>query len=175
MNFCGNKPIHGDKIKACKPDLVYAMRKRIFSKTHRVLVGIDPGKITGFAVYSRLDKKLLQVESYAIHEALEEVKFVRNTYGIDILVRFEDARQRQYLPKEKNNSEYRGKLMGAGSIQRDCTIWEDFLKGNGIDYEMVPPSSGMTKWSEEYFRKVTAWQKRTSNHARDAAVLVFHK
>ena len=31
----------------------------------------------------------------------------------------------------------------------------------------------MTKWSAEVFADMTGWKGRTSNHARDAALLVY--
>jgi hypothetical protein len=65
--------------------------------------------------------------------------------------------------------------MGAGSVKRDCAIWEDFCRDLGIDYIPVPPQAGLTKWPADYFNKVTGWKGRTSDHARDAALLVYGK
>lgn len=151
-----------------------ALRFRIVTKQHRILVGIDPGVSTGFAVWDRPASNLLRVETRKIHAAMEEIPKLFQRYNrSQILVRVEDARQRQWLPRERNNSEYRGKLMGAGSVMRDCRIWDDYLKSLKIDYEMIPPAAGSTKWSEEYFRKLTKFVGRCSSHGRDAAVLVF--
>ena len=63
--------------------------------------------------------------------------------------------------------------MGAGSVKRDCQIWEDFLRAHGIKYEMVAPHQGATKWTADTFARITGYTGRTSNHGRDAAVLVF--
>jgi hypothetical protein len=94
---------------------------------------------------------------------------------VELQIVFEDARKRQWLPREKNLSEYRGKLMGAGSVKRDCEIWEEFCENYDIPYTAVPPRKGLTKWDAETFNKMTGWQGRTSNHARDAALLVWGK
>ena len=83
---------------------------------------------------------------------------------------FEDARHRTWFGKDKNIS---AKLQGAGSIKRDCSIWEDFLQDYEIPFRAVPPQKGCTKWTEEYFKMVTGWKGKTSSHSRDAAVLVF--
>ena len=88
---------------------------------------------------------------------------------------FEDAKQRQYLPPEATLSDYRGKLMGAGSVKRDSAIWREFCSFWGIPYVAVAPRAGMTKWDAKYFAKVTGWTGRTSEHARDAALLVFQR
>ena len=60
-------------------------------------------------------------------------------------------------------------------IKRDSKIWEDFCKENDIEYRMVAPKNNMTKVSKEYFNKITGWTKQTTDHARDAAMMVFGK
>ena len=136
--------------------------------------GIDPGKHTGVAMYDGV--QLVEVATVPVHRALQMVASfveVAQANGIPVRVVFEDARKRRWLPKERNVSEYRGRLMGAGSVERDCTIWEDFLKDLGVDYVAQAPRAGMTKLSAEAFARLTGWKGRTSNHARDAAMLVY--
>ncbi len=65
------------------------------------------------------------------------------------------------------------KQQGAGSVKRDCKIWEDFLTDLDIPFEMVAPRKGMTKYSAAAFKKLTGYEGKTSEHARDAAMLVF--
>lgn len=136
--------------------------------------GIDPGEHTGVAMYD--GSQLVEVTTVQIHRALQMVASfveVAQANGIPVKVVFEDARKRRWLPSEKNASEYRGRLMGAGSVKRDCTIWEDFLKDLGVDFIAQAPRAGMTKLSPESFARLTGWKGRTSNHARDAAMLVY--
>ena len=80
--------------------------------------------------------------------------------------RVEDARKRKHF---KNFGKER--LQGAGSIKRDCTIWEDFLKDGGFHFEMLIP--GRTKMQPDQFARITGISTRTSNHARDAGCLCF--
>ena len=136
------------------------------------LIGIDCGKHTGIAVWDTDTQKFIRLETMPIHKALFFVYDLRQVYPTP-RVYFEDARQRKWLPKDASSSEYRGHLMGAGSVKRDAVIWQDALTDWGIPFEMVPPRPGMTKWTDETFRNVTGWKGRTSNHARDAALLVF--
>lgn len=102
---------------------------------------------------------------------MDTIKRYHTIYGSTLLVRFEDAR------KIKNRKFFKDKgpnaLQGAGSIKRDCHIWEDFLKDNNITYQAVGPLNGLTKLSSEVFQKVTGWTQQTNNHARDAAMLVY--
>lgn len=138
-------------------------------------IGIDPGKNTGIAVWDTEAQSFVVLDTVLIHVALMYVWSRKFDYNWDIRVYFEDARKRQYLPRERNASEYRGKLMGAGSVKRDSVIWQDALTDWGIPFTMVPPRAGATKWDADTFRRVTGYTGRTSNHARDAALLVFQR
>jgi hypothetical protein len=135
-------------------------------------IGLDPGKNTGIAVWNTNTQHFELLDTVPIHKAMEIVK--EWEYPVrSVRVYFEDARQRQYLPRERNASEYRGKLMGAGSVKRDSVIWQDALTDWGIPFTMVPPRAGATKWTADTFRRITGYTGRTSNHARDAALLVY--
>lgn len=143
-----------------------------------IYIGIDPGENTGMAVWDSASRSFLEVATLPLWEALEQVK--RWHYAcllapvqVDLLVVFEDARQRTWFAPERNRSEYRGKLMGAGAAKRDSKIWEEFLEGQHIPFRAQGPRPGGTKWNKEYWYQVTGWKGRTSEHARDAALLVM--
>lgn len=129
-------------------------------------IGIDPGKHTGLAVWDASKKAFLDVQTLLIHQAMDTILF-HHRKGDGIFVFFEDARLRRWYTGDRE------KLQGAGSVKRDCTIWEDFLQDYGIQYRAVAPHRGQTKLTEDYFKALTGWGRRTSNHARDAAMLVF--
>lgn len=134
-------------------------------KKYRFYIGIDPGVQTGISLWDRNEKKLGIVSSMKIHEAMKVVEL----WNLDIVkVRVEDARQRKWFGKSS-----REVLQGAGSIKRDCKIWEDFLTDLGIDFEMVAPKNNKTKLTAEAFKKITGYGQKTNEHARDAASLVF--
>lgn len=134
-----------------------------------IWIGIDTGTHTGLAVWDDTKQQLVSLETLSIHRAMARVLTLS---AEDVMVVFEDARQRTWFGKDKNTY---AKLQGAGSIKRDCSIWEDFLTDYEIPFRAVPPHKGSTKWSEEYFKMVTGWTGKSSNHSRDAAVLVFGK
>lgn len=151
-----------------------ARKLRLLIRDYDLIVGIDPGVDTGFAEWDKRYKKLLLVETYKIHQALDRARKWSQLVNLDrVLVRVEDARLRKWLPKEKSNVEYRGRLQGAGSVKRDSKIWEDFLTELGVDFEMLGPRPGLTKWSEAYFKQVTGWTGKTDNHGRDAAANIY--
>lgn len=132
-----------------------------------ICIGIDPGTHTGMAVWDSKEGKFLSLETLPIHRAMVEVMNLR--IGREILVVFEDARQRKWYGKGNTNA----KLQGAGSVKRDCSIWEDFCKDYGIPFRAIPPVKGATKITPEYFKLISHYQGRTSEHSRDAAMLVI--
>ena len=138
-------------------------------KVNKILIGIDVGVNTGVALYDCENKKLVFVSTMKIHQAMANV-ILQYTQSKDILVRFEDARLRKWF-----GNAGREQLQGAGSIKRDSLIWEDFLTDFNIPFEAVAPKNNLTKMTAEYFKKLTGYTKRTSEHSRDAAMLVFGK
>ena len=142
------------------------------------LLGIDPGAHTGFAVWDTASRSFREVATLPLWKALEETKRLQAeaaANGTRFAVVFEDARQRTWFPKERNAAEYRGHLMGAGAAKRDAAIWEEFLTDQGIPFTAQKPRPGQTKWNADYWSKLTGWTGRTSEHARDAALLVFQR
>ena len=134
-----------------------------------ICIGIDPGTHTGVAVWDTREGKFLSLETLPIHRAISKVGFIAEIHKGQIQVVFEDARQRTWFGKGDTNAE----AQGAGSVKRDCSIWEDFCKDYGIPYWAKPPVKGATKVSAEYFKMISHYQERTSEHSRDAAMLVI--
>ena len=139
----------------------------------RLFCGIDPGVNTGVAVWDSERMCFLVVATVTIVEAMKIVKDYTDKGDVTIVT--EDARKRKWLPREKSYSEFKGRAMGAGSVMRDSKIWQEFAEFYKIPIELRPPRPGMTKWNADYWAKVTGWKGRTSEHARDAALLVFQR
>ena len=139
-------------------------------KQSKYAIGIDTGVHTGFAVWDIEKQLLLNCETMQIDEAMESVMFMFIFASHkDIIVVIEDARKRKFFKGENMAA----KQQGAGSIKRDAKIWEDYLTRLKIPFKMVNPTSRKTKITEEYFKKISKYKGRTSNHARDAAMLVL--
>lgn len=137
-----------------------------------IVVGIDPGMNTGLAVWDTSHRQFLDIRCSGIVDAMRYLAELQQTRQIGLVV-FEDARKRKWIPREKNLSEFRGRAMGAGSVKRDCSIWEEWCNTFAIPFVSPPPRQGMTKWTDESFRGVTGYDRRTNQHGRDAALLVF--
>lgn len=132
------------------------------------IVGIDPGVSTGFAIWSRSEKKLTDVQTTTITGAMSLIRLMHGHGALHSVV-FEDARLRTWF-----GSKGREALMGAGSIRRDCSIWTEFLSGlEGVPFKPVSPQDKGAKLDAARFARLTGWTGRTSEHGRDAAMLIF--
>jgi len=136
------------------------------------VIGIDTGTHTALAVW---DTERRDFDSLGTFHLWAALAFVSRMNGAedDILVRFEDARQRTWVPWYGDGSRDRGRAQGAGHVKAHCNIWEEFLRDKGMRYEAVPPRRNATKLDAETFRRVTGWEHRTNEHERDAAMLAF--
>lgn len=137
-----------------------------------ILIGIDPGVKTGFA--KKIDGVMREIKTYNIIEAMNQLKGVITQAKQEhkrLKVYIEDARKRKWVEKSVGKEV----LQGVGSVKRDCAIWEEFCVHHAVDYELVPPKNNTTKLNAEQFKKITGWVGRTSEHARDAAMLIYRR
>lgn len=141
-----------------------------------LMVGIDPGVTTGYAVWDRERKALYAVTSMAIHDAMATVKQLHESGELHSVV-FEDARLRTWFgtADKRQAASGAGIREGVGSVKRDCVIWADFLTALGVKFTAIKPQRGSSKWSPAYFARITGWTGRTNNHGRDAAALIVGK
>lgn len=137
-------------------------------------IGIDPGTHTGVAIWSKTERMLWMVDTMTITQAMKTVEDYVCAFDpkgnklFEVVVFIEDARKRTWF-----GSSNREKLQGAGSVKRDCAIWETFCKELGVECVKIPPKRNATKLKDGQFKLLTGWHGRTSEHGRDAAMLVF--
>lgn len=142
-----------------------------FSSFEKVMIGIDTGVNTGFAM--AIDRgdggELAQVNCLTITQAMARVQEIIEQYGnSNVCLYIEDARLRTWFTGGRE------KAQGVGSIKRDAQIWETWCIENKINYLMIHPKANTTKVKAATFQKITKWLGRTNEHSRDAAMLV-HK
>lgn len=137
-------------------------------KTYKYAIGIDTGVHTGFAIWNIMNQEFIACKTMQIDEVMELIKEIYESHN-DFIVVVEDARLRKFFKGENMAA----KQQGAGSIKRDAKIWEDYLTRLRIDFKLVNPTSRKTKITSEYFKKISKYEGHTSNHARDAAMLVL--
>ncbi len=136
-----------------------------------IIIGIDTGKKTGFAVNK--DGNIIFLKTFGIVKAMEQVLEYRSQFATDFVLCIEDARKRKWLPPNVGKE----RLKGAGSVSRDASIWQEFCEYHDLPYILVPPAhlQRLTKMKEDDFKTLTNWDgSRCSEHARDAGVMT-HK
>lgn len=134
-----------------------------------IFIGIDPGTHTGVAIWNSEEKQFLDIKTMMLHQALQLVITMCQIWKREnVMVLFEDARQRKWFGADSN-----AKMQGAGSVKRDASIWEEFCTDYQIAFRALPPAPGNTKLKPDYFKALTGWRGKTSEHARDAAMIVF--
>lgn len=139
-----------------------------------ICVGVDPGQHTGIAVWDTSTRQFIEIRTTGIVSAMDYLTELHREKKIMLLV-FEDARQRTWIPRERDIRQVKGRAMGAGSVKRDCSIWEEWCSARGIQFIASRPKTGMTKLTDAYFRGITGYDRRTNEHGRDAAMLVFQR
>ena len=138
----------------------------------KILIGIDTGVHTGFAVaFDHGEGGVLQkVQSLSITQAMQSVLEYEDEHDLkDIMLYIEDARKRTWFTGGRE------KAQGVGSVKRDAQIWEDWCKEKGINFKLIHPATNATKKKVEDFTRMTGWTGRTNEHGRDAAMLVFKR
>lgn len=152
-----------------------------------VLIGIDPGRKTGLAMYSRKAKLLAELKTldfwglYVFLRSLAAQGKARN-----ILFVVEDPNDNKPLfgkgitinprlspPELMKRVRMREKMaQNVGSNKREASLILEALERLGLRYYARPPRQG-GKMDAQGFKQLTGWQARTNEHVRDAAMLVF--
>jgi len=146
------------------PDLFTDLIMRSFE----FYIGIDPGVLTGVCIWNHPHQTIERLQSMKIHEAFELIRAMHIEHPGKIMIRVEDARMRHWF--NNSGSEL---WQGAGSIKRDCKIWEDYLTDLHIHFEMVAPRNNLTKLTRLAFGNITGYHAQSNEHQRAAAMLVY--
>lgn len=141
-----------------------------------VFIGIDPGVHNGIAIYRKKRRHLylktvkfwdlirlinsLLKKRYEdpLFVVLEYPNFIKPTFGRENIpeVRFLDRRAQD-----------------VGSNKRTAELIKDYLEMCDIEYTLVRPSKKSPKWDKRKFDTVTDYEGPHSQHARDAAKLLY--
>jgi hypothetical protein len=147
-----------------------------------IFIGIDPGANTGMAVWHRTSGKFTTVQTTTIFKALKIVEgFIHDNHANGgIMLVFEDARKRKVFDKNADGSFDKSKLQGAGSVKRDCSIWQEAceywsLNYSGFYWRNPAPNGKTNKMAKdkETSSAMLGIEGNSSEHARCAAFLVW--
>lgn len=131
-----------------------------------LIIGIDPGIVSGFAIYDQQLKQLTKVTSFKLFQLFEEIASIQ---GGDVFVRIENPNT-WFGFKGKADP---ARLQGAGAVKQTFKHTIEFLEFFKVEYQTVSLHSAQKKVNSDNFKRTTGWNKATNEHGRDAAMLCF--
>lgn len=133
----------------------------------KVSIGIDPGKVTGVAI---AENGILQsLESTDFWGAFYTVRHFVETcdynadFQTDVLVVVE-------VPTTKASWHGPGSAHNVGRVCRESELLAAGIERLGATVITLHPQG---KLNQKQFARITGWTKRTNQHCRDAAMLVY--
>ena len=135
----------------------------------KLYIGIDPGIVSGIAVWDSLNGWFDMIDSMAIHELFDKLKFYHEFYAVIVYIENPNT----WVPFGGKSDPMR--LQGAGAVKQTFKHILEFMEDKGIDFRPTKLQGTMKKVKSEYFKKLTGYQGKTNEHGRDAAMLVFGK
>ena len=140
----------------------------------KIYIGIDPGTHTGMAMWYK-KAKTLEILTTDFWGCIDKIDMLRKL-GIDIECIIEDPGLNKGMHWHKHN--HKGSFALANDIaqkvggnKREARLLIEYCIKEVIRYVGVKPTS--SKWNDGYFKSVTGYEGRSSQHARDAAKLVY--
>lgn len=136
-------------------------------------VGVDPGINTGLALWDGKSLVYGHIKTVNIINALHILLTYHHEFEVTVYI--EDPNQNKPVFGEKTKGQNFQKLQkiaqNVGSNKRDAQVLIEWCQYYNIPFKTVRPTTH--KWDAEYFKRVTGMKEAYSQHARDAARLVY--
>jgi hypothetical protein len=145
----------------------------------KYVIGIDPGKNTGWAIYSRESKKIEEIKTLTFWDCYDEMKHW--TPEITLVVVECPIKNALYARQEKiadQGSMRRGNRMmaNASANAHEASLLADGIERLGFEVRRVRPTRRNFKSAEDdvaYVQRITGFEGRTNPHTRDAIMLCW--
>lgn len=146
----------------------------------KLYVGIDPGANTGIAEWD--GKEFTHMATYTFWEAIYYLMTILDcarARNLDMIIYIEDPNLNPAThDHQETKSNIREKIsQNVGSNKRDAQLLIEYCE-KWMKYKVhrIKPSKySASKLSAEKFRTQTGYTKQTSQHVRDAAMLVYQR
>lgn len=160
----------------------------LFKNNHRYSIGIDPDvKQSGYAVYDRLERKLVTITSLTVAELFDQLNQVqRGTAHFYLDAGWLNEGFHHYAGMPQNFEQLPLRARYAYMVSCGVKVGRNFgvgqliaayLKAHGHEVIEVQPKGGKAgtklKWDAATLLNLTGWRGRTNEDARDAARLCF--
>jgi len=135
-----------------------------------MIVGVDPGLKTGVAVYSEAREEITFLKTLDWWDAIDYLTLVLKDASL-ILV--EDPSQNKPVFNRALGAGPMGRIsQNVGSNKTMASLMIEALIRHEIPVKAVRPSK--EKWNNDTFQEHFSYDGRSSQHARDAARLIYH-
>lgn len=135
----------------------------------RYAIGIDPGVNTGYAVYDRQDKYILETATMDFWKVINQLKGIQPS---DAVVVVEIPGTFTYQRNELDAGRGRdAKNKMQARIRREAELLAEGIEQMGFEVRRQTPTR--SKWTAEQLARYTGITKRTNEHVRDAIALVW--
>ena len=151
-----------------------------------LFIGIDAGEHCGFAVWNKTLQHFHLIDTYTFWQCMDKIWgyyqiYIKNKKELIIVIEDVTGNKPTFNRKNKNGEKLSESIMrkisqNVGSVKRDTILITQWCEMKQIKVlKIVPKRNALTKLDAIDFKNRTGWDGRTSEHARDAAMLVFGK
>jgi hypothetical protein len=149
---------------------------------HTHFLGIDAGKHTGYCLYSKQEKRIVEIGTTDFFTLINDLlpRFIYQHIGESeakekLCVYVEDPAQNKpvFLSRYEPDTVKKALKIAqdVGGNKREATLLIDYFTKHNYKVVRYKPTS--EKWDKERFWQITNHKERTSQHARDACKMVF--
>lgn len=133
------------------------------------VIGIDPGKDTGVAVFCTERKKLIAVDSTDFWGAIKFVQEYDFSIIAEIIIEVPNSKH-VWHKGAANARALQRQGANVGSVVREAELLAAGFERFGYNVKRVQPRK---KYDAETFAAWTGWDRQTNQHGRDAAMMCF--
>jgi hypothetical protein len=136
----------------------------------RWVLGVDPGQLTGCAVFE--GGALVSLDTYS------PAGFIRYLEAVDdvLLLSIEDSRMQQAVFSSQGHGQAKALKIArdVGRIDGLCAIVQGICEDRGIQFVQISPKTKGAKLSHaDFLLRVPGWAGQTNSHVRDAYAVGF--
>ena len=138
-------------------------------KTDRFVIGIDPGKTTGFAVYDRKRQGLVRLDATDFWGLFDIIRQYPEFAVAYVVVEVPETKHIwNRLPKEIKAIQRQA--VHVGGVIREAELMAEGIRQLGYEVKTKHP---LGKRTAAEFKAFTGWPGKTNEHMRDAAMLCW--
>lgn len=140
-----------------------------YNPQYDYILGIDPGSSNGFICYDKSANYRFPVTAdfFKLLKIVDGFQFDKRL----ILIENPNLNKPTFKRPNQNNFQMLKIAQNVGMNKAYATLIIEYCKLNNIAYKEVRPVT--KKWTQKEFQERTGIEKRTSQHVRDAAKLIY--